>query len=63
MNVTKPVGAPRDARMKFAEVCALMPEGVHWGVHLTPQIARELIEVGAHLERNRLKEATRKSGQ
>ena len=32
--------------MKFADVCALMPEGVYWGDGLTPEIARELVEAG-----------------
>jgi hypothetical protein len=32
--------------MKFADVCALMPEGVYWGDGLTPEIARRLVEAG-----------------
>ena len=46
-----PVGRQVPERMKFADVCALMPEGVHWGEHLTPQIARELVEAGAEWQR------------
>jgi hypothetical protein len=49
--VDLPVGRPEPERMKFADVCALMPEGVHWGEHLTPQIARELVEAGAEWQR------------
>ena len=40
------VPLPKPTRMKFADVCALMPEGVYWGDLLTPQIARELVEAG-----------------
>jgi hypothetical protein len=50
--------------MKFADVCALMPEGVYWGYELTPEIARRLVEAGhAHAaavsaaENARLREA------
>lgn len=31
-------------RLKFVDVCALMPEGVHWGEPLTPQIASDLVD-------------------
>jgi hypothetical protein len=40
------VPLPEPKRMKFADVCALMPEGVYWGDGLTPEIARRLVEAG-----------------
>ena len=58
-----PVGRPVPERMRFADVCALMPEGVHWGEHLTPQIARELVEAGIYAERKRWEEAARLTWQ
>jgi hypothetical protein len=55
---------PEPKRMKFADVCALIPEGVYWGDGLTPEIARRLVEAGhAHAaavsaaENARLREA------
>jgi hypothetical protein len=39
-------GTTEALRMTFADVCALMPEGVYWGEPLTPQIARKLIQAG-----------------
>jgi hypothetical protein len=58
------VPLPEQKRMKFADVCALMPEGVYWGDGLTPEIARRLVEAGhAHAaavsaaENARLREA------
>lgn len=61
--VERPVGRLEPERLKFASVCALMPEGVHWGEHLTPQIARELVEAGVYAERKRWEEAARLTWQ
>lgn len=47
----------------FADVCALMPEGVYWGEHLTPQMARDLVEAGVYAERKRWEEAMRLTWQ
>jgi hypothetical protein len=40
-----------------------MPEGVNWGEHLTPQIARELVEAGVYAERKRWEAAMRQTWQ
>ena len=61
--VERPVGRQVPERLKFADVCALMPDGAHWGEHLTPQIARELVEAGVYAERKRWEEATRQTWQ
>jgi hypothetical protein len=57
------VGRLEPKRMKFADVCALMPEGVYWGEHLTPQIARELVEAGVYAERKRWEAAMHQTWQ
>ncbi len=62
-SVERKVGRIEPAHLKFADVCALMPEGVHWGEHLTPQIARDLVEAGVYAERKRWEEAMRLTWQ
>jgi hypothetical protein len=38
-------------RMAFAELCDLLPENVHWGDSITPQIVQEIAWAAASNER------------
>ena len=41
-------------RAAFADVCAMLPEGVSWGDPLTPQIARVIVEAAVAAARERI---------
>ena len=46
-------------RVAFADVCAMLPEGMSWGDPMTPPIAREIVDAAVAAERERCAAAVR----